>query len=162
MFASAQDRKAGLQVGVFSSSGSPADDWAKMVEAMVAFDEEHWQRPERLVFILVVDAETQRPDPICRRQIAAARAGLKGQHLFALVTPSVLIRGVLAALNWIHPPGPRYQTSSHLSLDEAITWAEEKAGRPLPQAAALYLRTRGSMRPSEPIERARARQPRTV
>lgn len=97
--------------------------------------------------VLIVDSGVPPPSSAWRRRIADASARLESRPVFALVTSSPLIRGVVTAINWIRPPS--YPHAVVATPEEAFAWAEQQLGRPLPLARLLSeVATAAGSRPS--------------
>jgi hypothetical protein len=62
------------------------------------------------------------------------------RHVFALVSPSLMLRGALQAIQWLTPPPPGHRVHAFSSVDAAKTWVRIESGRPLVQLDELLKR----------------------
>jgi hypothetical protein len=138
----AVDKEASLLVGLLHNP-STQDDFDRLLETTTRLDTECATHPEGTAQILVLGPGFPRPDPNTRRRLAEVKATLRARRrIFALVTDSVLLRGVAIAVNWISPPPPgnREEASTHPNFDAAARWLEERRGSRLPILWELYKR----------------------
>jgi hypothetical protein len=107
-----------------TSSGAATDD---DIERYVAAHDRYLARRE--LYAAVLDARgADQMSAAHRRRVAQwlteHREELRRYHVaLAFVSSSALIRGVLTAIYWLHPPPYPYKMFA--SLDEAKTWARE-------------------------------------
>lgn len=76
-----------------------------------------------------------------RKRIAEATKCVGEGMLFALVSESTLVRGVLTAMNWIRRP--LYEFSTFSTFEEAVKWVEQMRGRPAPMLPVLLEEVEG-------------------
>jgi hypothetical protein len=122
----ASDRE-GLVLGVFTGAHNTDDDLRRYVDDIAKADHEHRDRPY-LALLVFVDEGNPAPSVQWRRRIAAQSARLQSRVLFALVSPSPVIRGVVAFINWLRKPA--YELKVCREVGEAIPWMAERSGDP--------------------------------
>jgi hypothetical protein len=88
---------------------------------------------------LIVGPKHERPNASWRQRLAAARKLRRAKRqLSVLVTTSAIARGVLRVMNWLTPLPPGHETITVSTFEEAVSWAEERRGRPLPILRQIY------------------------
>ncbi len=139
VFTYAYDIQAMACVWLMSGTTNTDDDFARYVDTIARFDAmaAGW---DSAVAVMVVDKDNPRPDAVWRKRMADASTDIKCKPVFALVSQSPIIRGVLTAINWLRPPP--FETAAFASLEEATQWAEQRTGRRLPILAQLLDRAR--------------------
>jgi hypothetical protein len=91
------------------------------------------------VFVLIVDPSYPNPNARWRRRFAEARDSVRfPKALFAFVSPTPHLRGVVTAVNWMRPPSPRFEGESFAGFEEAARWIEEKQGKKRPVLQQLF------------------------
>ncbi len=60
-----------------------------------------------------------------------------------MVSGSLLVRGVVTAINWIRPPA--YDFSCFDSFEGAVMWVEERRGRKIAIASKLLAEARAQL-----------------
>lgn len=112
-------------VWLFTGPSNSDDDFERYVESI--------QRMQQIVRgrdapagILVTDPGNPPPDARWRRQIAEASRDVDPNVLFALVSTSRIVRGVVTAINWIRPP--TYHVDTFSTFAQATAWIEEHGG----------------------------------
>ena len=76
--------------------------------------------------LLVAERGNPPPNARWRQQIAEASKAYPPNCAFALVSESVLVRGVLTAINWLRPP--TYDVIAVATVDEALAWVVARRG----------------------------------
>lgn len=141
----AYDRSAvalvGLAAGAFRD-----DDTEGLGRAMLAMDGD--AKPTKPpVTILIVTPDAERPSARQRQKMAEIWVPLKAPlHLFSLVTTSVVDRGIMKVIQWLHPPGNQRRETVHATFDEAVQCMEYWRGGPLPGLRAQYERVTSGQR----------------
>jgi len=133
------DPKDMLRVTRISSPDDRADIQA-LGRVLVEFDAETRSAPNKPVHLVVAETsiETNAKD---RKDFADIARGLRApRHVFAFVSPSLLLRGALQAVQWLTPPPPGHRVHAFSSVDAAKTWVRIEAGRPLSQLDDLLER----------------------
>ena len=98
-----------------------------------------WRRElsQRVAIVLLFEGEP--PSALERKQLAAAIASPGYDPYLAIVSSGVVVRGVLTALRWMRGQST-YEESTHPNVDSALTWLEEKRGRPLAGMRSMLAR----------------------
>lgn len=76
------------------------------------------------VALVVVEPENPPPDARWRRRIANATMEMKSNPLVVFVMPSLPLRAVVTAVNWLRPPP--FQLSVHATVREAFAFLGER------------------------------------
>ncbi len=131
MFSLTYDASRLILVG-FAAPGARTDaDYQRVLAGIQELDREGKAAGKPVAFVLVVDADSQRPPPMWRRRLAEQRRGLGSPRvLMAIVSPSALTRGVMTAMNWISPPPSNVQMVNHATIEDAAAWVEPLQGTP--------------------------------
>ena len=148
MFSQAWDPVDALVVWLFSHEENSDDDYERYIRCIHEMDARGADR-ELPAAILVVDPGQPAPNAAWRRRIAEASATMKSKALFAVVSESAVVRGVVTAINWIRPPP--YEHAVERSFDDAVAWIERRRGRALHNPRKLLAEAR-----EVAAERARA------
>ncbi len=124
MFAQAWDAGHGVVLWLISGATTDAD-YARYITAIRQMDERgrNYTKPAA---VLVADPDAPVPNATWRKRIAEVTTEVRSDAVFALVSESPLVRGVLTALNWIHPP--RYQARAFANVEDAAAWFTEVRG----------------------------------
>ena len=125
---------------LFYFEGAVADaDWDRHVGELRSFWREASIRPKPIATMILVEGDAARPSPKIRAAIADATAPYTGYA--ACVTKSVIIRGVVTALNWLRPPKHTVQTFE--DTEAAFRWLDERRGGIQPLRDAVRAVTAG-------------------
>ncbi len=124
MIGIAWDLPEALCVWVFSGPENADADFEKYLASIRRFDESCKGR-ELPAGILVAEAGNPPPNAAWRRRIAEETRRFSSRPLFAMVSSSMLMRGVVTAINWIRLPA--YDFASFDSFDAAVRWIENAA-----------------------------------
>lgn len=104
---------------------SPDSDWEKVIQHLRRMDEEAVQRNTAWLIIGQVASGSERPNATWRKRFAEERLAWKAKkRCSALVTDSLLFRGLLTTLNWIVPQPKEEDFRTFPTLPEALQWAE--------------------------------------
>ena len=126
MYTSMRDDAEGLLVAIWSGASNVDADYDAVVEDIAASSRAGVKTGAAVVRLMFADAENPTPNAAQRQRIVGAvrsDTGPKSQF-FVMITPSILIRGVVTAIAWFAPP--THKTSAHATLDEALAWIEER------------------------------------
>jgi len=139
VFTYAYDVQGMACVWLMSGTSNTDDDFARYIATIQRFDTmaAGWSSA---VAVMVVDKDNPRPDAVWRKRMADASTHIRSKPVFALVSQSPIIRGVLTAINWLRPPP--FETAAFASFEEATQWAQQRTGRSLPILAQLLDRAR--------------------
>jgi hypothetical protein len=138
----AWDLPEALCVWVFSGPVNSDADFERYLASIKRLDESCKGR-EFPAGILVSDAGNPPPNAAWRRRIAEETRRFTSRPLFALVSTSVIVRGVVTAINWIRPPS--YDFASFDTFDAAVAWVESRRGRKVAIASKLLAEARTSL-----------------
>jgi hypothetical protein len=121
------------------------DDYDRLLEAALTLDRHGAESGKRTAEILLIEDGYPRPDATQRRRIAESAQLLSAERpLFALVTTSSVIRGVLTVLGWLVPP--RHEMGAFAGFEEAARWIEERRGQKLPVLRDMFATARDAGR----------------
>jgi hypothetical protein len=136
----------------FAAPGARSDaDYERVLAAIETLDQDGRLANKPVAFMLVVDADSERPPPIWRRRLAQQRSGLTSPRvLMAIVSPSALTRGVMTAMNWVSPPPAHVQMVNHATVGEATAWIERLQGTSRGVVQRMFEETRAR----DPIARS--------
>lgn len=139
MFTYAYDVPAMACVWLMSGTSNTDDDFQRYLDTIARFDgmAAGWSHA---FAVMMVDRDNPRPDAMWRKRIAEASTNLKSRPMFALVSPSPIIRGVLTAINWVRPPP--FETAAFATLEDARRWGEAAQKRSLAVLPQLLQRAR--------------------
>lgn len=99
--------------------------------------------------IQIVDPGNPPPNAHWRKRIAEASFEFNPAAMFALVSPSPMVRGVVTAINWVRRPSFRTATFSH--FDDATGWIGDLEGPPAHVFEALLAEVRAEVGPGAPV-----------
>jgi hypothetical protein len=94
--------------------------------------------------IVIVESEHP-PNAAQRRRIGEAAKMVQRGHQ-ALVTRSLLARGVMTAIRWLSPANDEYQQTTFGTYDEARDWLVARTGYPAELFDSLHAEVRGQVR----------------
>ena len=139
MFYGHLDPADGLAVWVFTPGQNSDSSWQEYCDAIRAAARIDHPAPFGLQVIAPGSSD---PPATWRRSIALAAAEVGERAAIAIVSRSVVVRGVLTAISWIRPP--RYTLSMVATLDEAVALADAGAPGRGKRARELVERMLGS------------------
>jgi hypothetical protein len=137
MFSFAYNQLEGAMVGVYRGEFEGDRDHQRLLDSLVLLDREDTGTRYRL-YVLVTDPRIPRPNATWRRRFAEFKDATCNPTLFAFVSPSALLRGVITTVNWVTPATVKVQTSAHATFPDASRWLEERCDRRLPFLDSLY------------------------
>jgi hypothetical protein len=147
MFTSTFDLTHGAAVWLFSGSHNTDEDFERYVATVRSLAERLDGRTAPAA-IQVVDPDNPPPNAKWRKRIAEETADLGDGALFALVSPSPMVRGVVTAVNWFR--APPYEVRTFSTFEEAVAWIEERLGRRIPAFPQLLAEARVAAASGEP------------
>ena len=142
MLGLATDLPEALCVWVFTGPHNSDADFEQYLASIRRLDEACRGR-ELPAGILVADPGNPPPNATWRRRIADETRSLATRPLFAMVTTSLVLRGVVTAINWIRPPP--YEFATFERFDDALAWVEARRGRKLAIGQRLLAEARASV-----------------
>lgn len=119
MFSASIDQERAIAVWLMSGASNTEEDYARYVESLLHV-QRFMARRERGFGMMVVDADNPPPNAIWRKRIADASTQFPAGCYYVLVSESVIIRGVMTALNWIRPLAITMTTKA--TVEEGIAW----------------------------------------
>jgi hypothetical protein len=140
VYAFAYDRRRSTLVGVKGGDVCTDVDYQSVIDSVNQLWAEASATPFA-TFVLVIDPGQESPSPLWRQRIAEARTTTQPFRI-VIVTSSVIMRGVMIAINWIRPNGAGQKTVSRATLEEAIAWLEAEGGHARPIVQTLYAKAR--------------------
>ena len=87
--------------------------------------------------VIFIDPRRPIPDARWRRRFAHERAGA-GAFRCAMVTDSIVHRGLMTAIDWIRPPATEQRMLAFPTLPSARAWLELECNRKLELLMRLY------------------------
>lgn len=148
VFTFAYDIIEAAVVLLFSGETNDDGDYERYIASFQKLDRSSSGRDSPIAF-LIIDPGNALPNALWRKRIAEASASLKSKPMLVMVSTSALARGVVRAIQWVHPLPLETQTASDLA--EAVRLAEQRRGRPIRGILALEAEAREAAR-----ERARS------
>jgi hypothetical protein len=126
MFTSAFDPAHGAVLWLFSGGENTDEDFERYLESVRRLAQRVEGR-DAPAAIQIVDGDNPPPSAKWRKRIAEETADMGEGALFALVSPSPLVRGVVTAINWFRQPS--YEVRTFSSFGDAVAWIEQRRGR---------------------------------
>jgi hypothetical protein len=113
------------------------EDFDDFVRASLMLDAEGAKRKLRTAHIFFVEEGYPRPNANARRKIADSLLQFKAEKpLFALITASSVIRGLVTVVSWVSPKQV-HEIESFGTFEEGVLWLEKHRGERLPSLPAL-------------------------
>lgn len=138
MFTEAVDHRRGLVVWLFSGRENSDADLEAFVRSIGEMSSRSAARPTAAV--VVVDPGNPPANAAWRKRIADASATAPAGACFALVTRSVVTRGVLTAIRWIRQPP--FPIATHETFEEAVAWVQKQRDVDAPLLRRLMQKAR--------------------
>lgn len=149
VFSHAFDIVEAAAVFLFTGDSHDDSDFERYIATFTMLDKRATGR-ESPIGMVIPEGDHLLPNAIWRRRIAEAARNLKSNPLMVVVTPSSVARGIVQAVQWIHPLP--FDAATARDLNEAILVAERHRGRPAPFFRDLYQEAkRAALRPSGTI-----------
>lgn len=150
MYVSAADESSTTLVGLYQGRVQRDLDYERCIRSIEAVDALATARKSRLVVMLVIAEEVGRPPPLWRRRMADANNAIRAkEYYFALVSPSLLIRGVFTAINWLTKPRAGYHSAPFENFAQAAEWIRLQTGEPYPRLEGLQATARDALTPED-------------
>jgi hypothetical protein len=147
MYMSAADEGSTTLVGIYQGRAQHDADYERCIQSIIDADALATARASRFVCLLIIGDEVQRPPPLWRRRMADANNAIRAkEYYFALVSPSMLIRGVFTAINWLTKPRPGYHSAPFEHFDQAAEWIRTQTGERYPRLESLEATARAALR----------------
>ncbi len=140
MYTFALDAGASALVGLKSGGICTDADYERLIDAHRRFWAEA-STSNMPKLLLVIDPGQKPPDPRWRQRMAAIRDQSR-EFRSAIVTSSMVERGVLTALTWLRPASLGQKVVAMGTFDEAVAWFEAEVGGCSPLLRALYTKAR--------------------
>lgn len=123
---------AGLLSGQYSDA-----DIEDLIRVSFLLDKEGERQNKLTAHLLFVEEGYARPNASMRRQLAEALGKFKVKKpLFALITKSMMIRGILTTVRWIAPTV--HDSNVFATFEEGALWLEQKRNEKLPALFKLW------------------------
>jgi len=149
MYVNATDETFGVLVGVFSGADITEQHYEQSLAEMTRIDQIAAARSAPFVYVVIVDRDVPRPPAVWRKRFSDANYGVKSQRFyFAMVTTSMLMRGVFTAVNWVTPKraGQEYIVLGETA--EVEHWLTSQHGVACPDLVAMERRARAGLSPA--------------
>lgn len=125
MYTSLRDDSHALLVAVWSGTSNTDADYDAVIADLGASTLAGAKLSQPAVQLMFAHPENPTPTATQRQRLVnAVRESTGGKQFFAMVTPSILMRGVVTAVAWFAPP--THKASAHATLEEALAWVEEQ------------------------------------
>jgi hypothetical protein len=144
MYTFAFDSAGSAFVGLKSGPPCTDVDYQRLIDAHGRFWAEASKRSLPKL-VLVIDSGQTPPSPRWRQRMAAIRDQSR-PFRSAIVTSSLIERGIITALNWLRPPGFGQKIVSTETFDEAVAWFEVEDGGCSDLLHSLYAKARKEAR----------------
>jgi hypothetical protein len=140
MYTFALDARASAFVGLKSGASCTDLDYERLIDAHRRFWAEA-STGSMAKLVLVIDPGQKPPSPRWRQRMAAIRDQSR-PFRSAIVTSSLVERGVITALTWLRPAGPEQKIVAMGTFDEAVAWFEAEVGGCSTLLRSLYAKAR--------------------
>lgn len=149
MYVNATDERCGVLLGVFSGADITGEHYGQSLVEMNRVDQAAAKRGVPFVYVVVVDKDVPRPPAVWRKRFSDANFGVKSERFyFAMVTTSMLMRGVFTAINWVTEKREGQHYVVVPSILEAQQWLAEQSDVTCPDLADMERRARARIRSS--------------
>lgn len=150
MYSNAIDESAGTLLGVFSGDMAEAH-YELSLQVMNRADGIAAARGLPFVYVCVVDKDVPRPPAVWRKRFSDANYGVKSERFyFAMVTTSMLMRGVFTAVNWVTAKREGQYYTVVGDVAEAQHWLQAQHGVSCPALAQLEMDARRNLSAAAP------------
>lgn len=139
MFTSAYDLAHGAAVWLLSGDHNTDEDYESYLRSVHRLLDKVQGR-DKPAAILVVDAGNPPPSATWRKRIAEETEGIGEGALYAIVSPSRVVRSTVTAINWFRPAPYEVKTFAH--FEDAVAWIEERRGQRVPAFRQLLAEAR--------------------
>ena len=131
MFFSVLDEDSATLVGKYEGQVQTDADYERCLDAFQRADTCAVAKGLPYVCLLIVPPGVQRPPAVWRTRMADANNAVRAtDHLFAIVLPDALLRGVLTAITWLTRPRPGHQLKAFDTVASAAQWIRTTTGKP--------------------------------
>lgn len=114
-------------------------EWQAMYDDSLRLMAESARTKQEMIMVTLTQPDTERPNANWRRKLAELRNHSTGvQSLSVIVTSSILISGVITAINWITPANSKEKLVAKSSFEEAHAWLVQETKRPLEHLIAMH------------------------
>ena len=114
--------------------------WQAMYDDIARLKQESLQRQRDLIMVAIAEADTERPNANWRRKLSELRnhESNKTRGFSALISPSLLLRGLVTTINWISPPSSKGKLVAIETIEEAISWLQRETGRSMSYLGEMH------------------------
>lgn len=144
MMSKAYSAESNLLVLMFTGSDSSMEEYEETVRAFSKLISETVNGTS--IAIIVVAAEHAQPNAYWRKRFVAVHQTARRPLRIGVVTQSILIRGVMTAIDWLMRSETNYRSQAFVSFEDAVVTYEKELGQPLDTLRILYRLTRDSQR----------------
>jgi len=139
MFFSVLDENSATLVGKYQGHVQTDADYERCLDAFARADTCAVAKGLPYVCLLIVPPGVQRPPAMWRTRMAEANNAVRAkEHLFAIVLPDALLRGVLTAITWLTRPRPGHQLKPFDTVASAMQWIRATTGKPYAELDRLH------------------------
>jgi hypothetical protein len=119
----ATDPRASVAVWLMSGSHNSDADYERYVASLSDLREQAKQNGHG-TGLLIAERDNPPPNAAWRRRMAEASSDYPPNCVYVLVSPSVVVRGIVTAINWLRPA--TYEFSTVSTLEDGLTWLRAK------------------------------------
>ena len=126
---------------VLITAGKISDaEWQAVYDDALRLMEEAARTQRDMIMVTLAQPDTESPNANWRRKLAELRTKntTNVRSLSVIVTPSLLLGGVITAINWITPANAREKLVTKSTFKEALDWLQKETGRPLEHLVVMH------------------------
>lgn len=117
------DEDASVAVWLMTGRHNSDEDYERYVASLVDL-RARARRKGGGTGLFYADRDNPVPNAAWRKKMAEASKDYPPNCLYAMVSESVVVRGVVTAINWLRPP--TYDFVAVATMEEALAWLRER------------------------------------
>jgi hypothetical protein len=108
-------------------------EWQVMYDDVTRMMEDAIRAKQDFILVSISNTNAERPNASWRRKFAELRTknDQLPRALSVIVTSSLLLRGVMTAINWVIPAKAKEKTIAVDTFEEGLVWLRNETERPL-------------------------------